>query len=177
MSGKRADRQTLRTLIQQRQEQQRDRATSTPETGGSVAREQRQGVTVQFNPHATDQVPVFSDFAPAREMITLTAAGFSRPAPWPGQPLSPTYTPPVKPAPTIPEVGRRIEQELAHLPQVPVNSQGPLSAAQEAALDLLDALAGELARHLSPQVLADRLPALGTAAGQAVRNAIREAGQ
>lgn len=152
MPGTRADRIALRTLTQQRQEQQRDRATSTPETGATGTQKQ-QGLTVQFQPRATE------------------------PTPWPGQPLSPTYTPPVKPDVSVREVGRRIEQELAHLPQVGRNSQGPLSAAQEAALDLLDALAGELARHLSPQVLADRLPALGAAVGQAVRNAISEAGR
>lgn len=139
MPGTRADRIVLRTLTQQRQEQQRAQVS-----------QKAQGVTVQFQPHANE------------------------PGSWlGGQPLSPTYTPPVKPDVSVPEVGRRIEQELAHLPQV---SQS-LTPAQEAALDLLDALAGELARYLSPQVLIDRLPALGAAAGQAVRNAIAEAGR
>lgn len=87
--------------------------------------------------------------------------------------LSPAYTAPEKPAPSIPEVGRRIEQELAHLPQV----GQPLSPAQEASLDLLDALAGELARSIPSAVLIERLPALGEAVGAAVRNAIREAGR
>ncbi|MFT2721682.1 hypothetical protein ACMT4L_16955 [Deinococcus sp. A31D244] len=178
MPGKRADRIALRTLTQQRQEQQRATPTSTPETSGKGVRGQRQANTAPtadgFGRYLVRNMTKSEfRFAPPPVNIALSGIPMAFQPVSQYQPLSPAYAAPVKPAPSIPEVGQRIDEALAHIPQ----RHQPLTPAQDAALDLLDALTTELARYLSPQVLIDRLPALGTAAGQAVRNAISEAGQ
>ncbi|GHG37891.1 hypothetical protein GCM10017784_35540 [Deinococcus indicus] len=88
--------------------------------------------------------------------------------------LSPAYVAPEKPAPSVAEVGQRIDEALAH---IPTRAEQPITPAQDAALDLLDALVTELARSIPSAVLIERLPALGEAVGAAVRNALREAGR
>lgn len=174
----RREHQQTKRLIQQRQEQQRDRPTSTAKTsGGGVGGQHRQGVTVQFQP-ATRK--------PSKELGLLTVVD-SFPIPAPHEAPSHIPTPAARRAlddlgvhvpegcPPLQSVREALDARLAPLPR----HGEPLSPAQGAALDLLAQLAGDLAHRItdpaSVHALIDRLPDLGTGCGRAVAQALREA--
>lgn len=169
MPGSKRQRTDLKTSIQQRQEQQRARPSSTAKTsGGGLGGQQRQGVTVQFRPSPEPlDAPKADAYWAGPPGASFAETLLSK---WHAE-----KNQPVTPAPPLPEVRARPDAELAHLPQ----HGEPLTPAQEAALDLLDQLAGDLAHRItdpaSVHALIDRLPDLGTGCGRAVANALREA--
>lgn len=167
MPGKAKDRKYLGNALQQRQEQQRDRPTSTAKTsGGGIGGQQsgstgpqRQGVTVQFQPDSSDRHDRFASQMTLHDTPEQAFVAYDA----------------QHPAPTLPEVREALDAYFAPLPR----HGEPLTPAQEAALDLLDQLASDLAHRItdpaSVHALIDRLPDLGTGCGRAVTAALREA--
>lgn len=173
MPGSAKDRKSLKTSIQQRQEQQRDRPTSTAKTsGGGIGGQQRQGVTVQFQPDNSDRHDRFASQMTLHDTPEQAFAAYDAQHPAPFVDFSTAHS---LLAPTPAQVGEEVERLLAPLPR----HDEPLTPAQDAALDLLDRLASDLAHRItdpaSVHALIDRLPDLGTGCGRAVANALREA--
>lgn len=182
----RREHQQTKRLIQQRQEQQRDRPSSTAKTsGGGVEGQQDERRPIIQSFTGFRPVTEFSFTAPSTASIPFPAQypcdatppglrdrlgdignPITAPARDMGIPIS---------APTPAQVGEEVAPLLAPLPK----HGEALSPAQEAALDLLAQLAGGLAHRItdpaSVHALIDRLPDLGTGCGRAVANALREA--
>ena len=162
----RREHQQTKRLIQQRQEQQRARPTSTAKTsGGGLGGQQRQGMTATWAQVASSTPDPYSALV---ECLTPTgqpqpAASIPFPAPVATQP-APALSPAV---PSLPEVRARLDAELAPLPR---QVTGPLTVDEEEALDLLHALIDRIP-HAQ---LECRVELLAQAARAAVR-AIREA--
>lgn len=152
----RREHQQTKRLIQQRQEQQRARPSSTRETSsGGVGGQQRQGVTVQFQPDSSDRHDRFASVMHLHDTPEQAFAAYDA-------------------AHSLPEVRARLDAQLVSLPK----DGEALSPAQEAALDLTTDLARDLAIHAHHSHLDElirRIPELGAACGRAVANALREA--